>query len=265
MRASRSRSVPSAVRKGRTSGRRTRRSSISRTRAPSPTLSRSSVTGALSHRKISRAAGERCTSLVRPVPHPDVESERAYLTFAAKCLAEMRARTEAYVNQEDLAAGEFDTAAVRWHLTQRLRSLEDESAVLCFGRIDLEQVSSKARRSGDAGACATGELSAAGGSTSAAEVDDPDGEPVIVDWRADVAIAFYRATAADPFGLRVRRRFTFADRELADIFEEDFTDPDSVLAAAAGEFPTRCSPSCAGRGPARCATSSPRSRPSRTS
>ena len=70
----------------------------------------------------------RCaTSLVRPVPHTDVESERAYLAFAAKCLEEMRARTEAYVNQEDLAAGEFDTAAVRWHLTQRLRSLEDDS------------------------------------------------------------------------------------------------------------------------------------------
>ncbi len=68
-------------------------------------------------------------------------------------------------------------------------------------------------------------------------VDDPDGGPVIVDWRAEVAVAFYRATAADPFGLRVRRRFTFADRELADIFEEDFTDPDSVLAAAAGGVP----------------------------
>ena len=158
------------------------------------------------------------------MPHPDVERERAYLTFAAKCLAEMRARTEAYVNQEDLAAGEFDTAAVRWHLMQRLRSLEDESAVLCFGRIDLEQVS------GD------GEL----GDTfyvGRREVDDPDGEPVIVDWRAEVAVAFYRATAADPFGLRVRRRFTFSDRELADIYEEDFTDPDSVLAAAAGGVP----------------------------
>ena len=81
------------------------------------------------------------TSLVRPVPHTDVETERAYLAFATKCLEEMRARTEAYVNQEDLAAGEFDTAAVRWHLTQRLRSLEDDSAVLCFGRIDLEQAS----------------------------------------------------------------------------------------------------------------------------
>jgi DNA helicase IV len=151
------------------------------------------------------------------VPHPDVERERAYLAFAAKCLAEMRARTEGYINQEDLAAGEFDSAAVRWHLTQRLRSLEDDTAVLCFGRIDEE----------------SGDVFYVG----RREVDDPEGEPVIVDWRAEVAVAFYRATAADPFGLRLRRRFTFRDRELDDIFEEDFTDPDSVLAAAAGGVP----------------------------
>ncbi|HEY5014519.1 MAG TPA: AAA family ATPase, partial [Acidimicrobiia bacterium] len=151
------------------------------------------------------------------MPHLDVERERAYLAFAAKCLAEMRARTAAYVEQEDLAAGEFDSAAVRWHLTQRLRSLEDDRAVLCFGRIDEE----------------AGDRFYVG----RREVDDPDGEPVIVDWRAGIAVPFYRATAADPFGLRLRRRFTFSDRELADIFEEDFTDPDSVLAAAAGGVP----------------------------
>jgi DNA helicase IV len=162
-------------------------------------------------------AAPRSTSVERPVPHPEVESERAYLAFAAKCLAEMRARTAAYVDQEDLAAGEFDTAAVRWHLTQRLRSLEDDSAVLCFGRIDEE----------------VGDVFYVG----RREVDDPEGEPVIVDWRAGVAVPFYRATAADPFGLRIRRRFTFSGRELADIFEEDFTDPDSVLAAAAGGVP----------------------------
>ncbi|HEX4492262.1 MAG TPA: AAA family ATPase [Acidimicrobiia bacterium] len=151
------------------------------------------------------------------MPHPDVDSERAYLTFAAKCLDEMRTRTAAYIDQEDLAAGEFDSAAVRGHLTRRLRSLDDDSSVLCFGRIDEE----------------TGDRYYVG----RREVDDPDGDPVVVDWRARIAIPFYRATAADPFGLALRRRFTFFDRELADIFEEDFTDPDSVLAAAAGGVP----------------------------
>jgi DNA helicase IV len=151
------------------------------------------------------------------VPHPDVESERSYLTFAAKCLDEMRSRTAAYIDQDDLAAGEFDSAAVRGHLVRRLRSLEDDSSVLCFGRIDEE----------------TGDVYYVG----RREVDDPDGDPVVVDWRAGIAVPFYRATAADPFGLHRRRRFTFFDRELADIFEEDFSDPDSVLAAAAGGVP----------------------------
>ena len=39
---------------------------------------------------------------------------------------------------------------------------------------------------------------------------------------------FYRATLADPFGLRLRRRFIFAGRELSDVFDEDFDDPDSL-------------------------------------
>jgi len=53
------------------------------------------------------------------------------------------------------------------------------------------------------------------------------------------------ATPADPFGLRLRRRFTFFDRELSDIFEEDFTDPDSLLAPNTYMGGYGC---CSGRG-----------------
>ena len=62
-----------------------------------------------------------------------------------------------------------------------------------------------------------------------------DGTPVVVDWRAGVATPFYRATLADPFGLERRRRFVFTARELADVFEEDFSDPDSL--AGSGGVP----------------------------
>ena len=55
------------------------------------------------------------------------------------------------------------------------------------------------------------------------------GAPVVVDWRAEVATPFYRATLADPFGLRLRRRFIFSGRELHDVFDEDFDDPDSLV------------------------------------
>ena len=59
--------------------------------------------------------------------------------------------------------------------------------------------------------------------------------PVVVDWRAEVATPFYRATLSDPMGLHRRRRFVFTGRELQDIFEEDFDDPDSL--AGSGGVP----------------------------
>src|SRR3954467_7293540 len=46
---------------------------------------------------------------------------------------------------------------------------------------------------------------------------------------------FYRATLADPLGLHLRRRFVFTGRELTDMFEEDFDDPDA--AAGSGGVP----------------------------
>jgi DNA helicase IV len=168
------------------------------------------------------------------MPHPDLEVERARLAFFRKCLDEMRARTEAFVAREEiLAASEVDGEAVRWQLEQRLKSLEDQ-AVLCFGRIDEEArpgspASARGREPTDAGATVRG-VGGAQWYIGRRHIDDLDGEPVVVDWRAPVAIPFYRATAADPFGLERRRRFTFVGRELADIYEEDFTDPESVLA-----------------------------------
>ena len=50
-----------------------------------------------------------------------------------------------------------------------------------------------------------------------------------------MATPFYRATLADPLGLHLRRRFVFNGRELADVFEEDFDDPDSL--AGSGGVP----------------------------
>ncbi len=150
------------------------------------------------------------------MPHPDVALERARLEFAQSCLEAMRERTAAKVANEDiLAANEADAEAVRWQLQRRLESLDDDVAVLCFGRIDEE--------SGDRWY------------VGRRHIEERDGTPVVVDWRAGVATPFYRATLADPFGLERRRRFVFATRELADVFEEDFSDPDSM--AGSGGVP----------------------------
>ena len=47
-------------------------------------------------------------------------------------------------------------------------------------------------------------------------------EPLIVDWRAPVAEAFYRATGRDPLGLVRRRHFTSRGRTVLDLEDEFF-------------------------------------------
>jgi DNA helicase IV len=150
------------------------------------------------------------------MPHPDLASERARLRFAQECLEAMRAKTAARVgNEAVLAANEADAEAVKWQLQRRLASFDDDAAALCFGRIDEER----------------GDLWYIG----RRHIEDGGGTPVVVDWRAAVATPFYRATLADPFGLAKRRRFVFSARELNDVFEEDFSDPDSL--AGSGGVP----------------------------
>ena len=41
-------------------------------------------------------------------------------------------------------------------------------------------------------------------------VHDPEGRAAVIDWRAPVSRAFYRASTAEPMGLAMRRRFGFA-------------------------------------------------------
>ena len=43
-------------------------------------------------------------------------------------------------------------------------------------------------------------------------VHAPDGTPAVIDWRAPVSRPFYRASAADPMNLELRRRFGFRRR-----------------------------------------------------
>ena len=68
-------------------------------------------------------------------------------------------------------------------------------------------------------------------------VEDARGDAVVVDWRAEVATPFYRATAVDAQGLRRRRRFMMTGHRLDDLFDEVFDDPDSVDAAHHGGIP----------------------------
>ncbi len=53
-------------------------------------------------------------------------------------------------------------------------------------------------------------------------VHAPDGTPAVIDWRAPVSRPFYRASAADPMNLALRRRFGFSGGELTAYEDELF-------------------------------------------
>jgi DNA helicase IV len=151
------------------------------------------------------------------VPHPDVDAEQAYLDEAYRCLTAMRDRTARTAAIAEGAAQEVDSAIAQQHLAHRLSTLDVDVPGLSFGRLDGE----------DGGRWYVGRR----------HVEDDRGDPVVVDWRADVAVPFYRATAVDPLGLRRRRRFMMTGRRLDDLFDEVFDDPDSVDAAHHGGIP----------------------------
>jgi DNA helicase IV len=154
--------------------------------------------------------------------HPDLAAEQRHLDHAYRCLASMRERTEATMAIDDMAAQPVDAEIARWHLQQRLRALDVDVPGLAFGRIDEEGTPTTPGPTWYVGR---------------RHVEDERGEPVVVDWRAGVSTPFYRATASDPFGLHMRRRFMMTNRQVDDLFDEVFDDPDSVHAARHGGIP----------------------------
>jgi DNA helicase IV len=65
-------------------------------------------------------------------------------------------------------------------------------------------------------------------------VHDPEGRAAVIDWRAPVSRAFYRASTAEPMGLAMRRRFGFAGGELSAYEDEEFRPGAAGHPAACG-------------------------------
>ncbi len=120
----------------------------------------------------------------------EVAAEQAYLDHAHACLEAMRARAARNVELGEIRAREepsVDTSLLLQELERRLAALADSPVALAFGRLDEER----------------GDRFYVG----RRHVEDAQGDAVVVDWRADVSIPFYRATWADPMGVDRRRRF----------------------------------------------------------
>ena len=92
-------------------------------------------------------------------------------------------------------------------------------------------------------------------------VHDDDGDPVVIDWRADVSTAFYRATRDRADGRRAAPAVRLRARPDHGVRGRAPARPRRGRDAQPRSWPARSS----GPASARCATSSPPSSPSRTS
>lgn len=144
--------------------------------------------------------------------HPELAAEQAYVDHAYECLDESRTRARSLRSMVEVGKG--GTEQARWeremiegNVAHRLAQLELGDNSLVFGRIDTAADNGS---SGDTYYI---------GRTSVA--DDAQ-EPVVVDWRAPVAEAFYRATGPQPMGLVRRRHFTSRGRTLLNLEDELF-------------------------------------------
>jgi len=139
---------------------------------------------------------------------PELKRERDYLARARSDLARMRQQTmslEAHAG--DRISSEF-LAATLYRRAQSL--IDDPTSSLFFGRIDQLRSDAPAPERWYIGR---------------RHVADSHGDPVVVDWRADVSTAFYRASRTERMGVSLRRRFGI-DRGQLTAYEDERLDDD---------------------------------------
>ena len=146
--------------------------------------------------------------------HPEMDVEQAYVDHAYACLESARDRALELTAMVEVGQGgtnqaRFEREAIWDSVAARLGQLDMGDAARVFGRIDQEA---------EAGA---GRFYIGRGG-----VWDVDQDPVVVDWRAPVAEAFYRATGPVPMGLERRRHLVSRGRVVVGIEDELFGDPE---------------------------------------
>jgi len=146
-------------------------------------------------------------------PADELAREQDHLSTARQSLARMREQTLSLkVQAHDPISAEH--LARTLHL--RAASLQDDpSTTLFFGRLDTDGSHS--------------ELGPERWYIGRRHVADEHGDPLVIDWRAQMSTAFYRASRAEPMGVVLRRRFgldhgritAFEDEHLQDRREHD--------------------------------------------
>jgi DNA helicase IV len=137
----------------------------------------------------------------------DIRTEQAYLSTLYERLDRLRDQADRRLRSILLESGgtpqgRSQREATRSHYAEQLAQMNSVENGLCFGRLDFE--SGNPRYIGRIGLFA----------------DDPDHDPLLIDWRAPAARPFYLATAVSPEGVTRRRHLRTRGRELVGIDDE---------------------------------------------
>jgi DNA helicase IV len=150
------------------------------------------------------------------VDHSVLAVEQGHLELARKCLIAMQESASAIA---DYGVDELASQSLGRMRAERLRALADDpDAPPFFGRTDRDPERGSAPEVFHIGR---------------RHVRDQRGDPVVIDWRAPISRAFYRATPADRMQVRLRRRFGFHHGALSS-FEDEHLDRGESLGLSSG-------------------------------
>ena len=147
--------------------------------------------------------------LTGTVTGDDLGREQRYLDHARAELARMRAKTEA-LRDNAIGGDKVSSEFLALTLHRRVQSLADDpTSTLFFGRLDLDHAAHGTER----------------WYVGRRHINDDRGDPVVIDWRAELSTAFYRASHTAPMGVRRRRRFGVDKGRLTAYEDEHLADP----------------------------------------
>ncbi len=151
----------------------------------------------------------------------------------------MRERVRHLFSTGDKVAGDaFSAETLGRTLSRRIAELADDPTTpLFFGRLTFGDAggAEPIKHRGDSVSDHSGDsLSDHSGHSyhiGRRHVTDDAGEPMVLDWRAPLSRAFYQASAREPQGIAIRRRFGFQAGQLTG-FEDEHLDRGEELGTA---------------------------------
>jgi DNA helicase IV len=148
----------------------------------------------------------------------EIAAERNHLAESRAALGRMRERARHLFSTGDTVAGDaFSAETLGRTLARRVAELADDpSTPLFFGRLTFSVSSDHSGHNFHIGR---------------RHVTDDAGEPMVLDWRAPLSRAFYQASAREPQGVAVRRRFGFQAGQMTG-FEDEHLDRGEELGTA---------------------------------